>query len=151
MTDALSPQAAENTSSPIQQPGSDVAATRWLAVGSLLALIALCVAWELWLAPVRSGGTLLYLKALPLAFGVIGLLKRRMYTYRWLSLLCGCTLPKAWCAPGATRPPAAGWHWAKCCCVSCSLSPAPPMCACVSALSKPLLLPRQPDLPSYPA
>ncbi|WP_309277868.1 DUF2069 domain-containing protein [Comamonas sp.] len=87
MTDALSPHAAENTSSPIQQPGSDVAATRWLAVGSLLALIALCVAWELWLAPVRSGGTLLYLKALPLAFGVIGLLKRRMYTYRWLSLL----------------------------------------------------------------
>lgn len=87
MTDALSPHTAENTSSPIRQPGSDVAATRWLAVGSLLALIALCVAWELWLAPVRSGGTLLYLKALPLAFGVIGLLKRRMYTYRWLSLL----------------------------------------------------------------
>lgn len=87
MTDALSPHTAENTSSPIRQPGSDVAATRWLAVGSLLTLIALCVAWELWLAPVRSGGTLLYLKALPLAFGVIGLLKRRMYTYRWLSLL----------------------------------------------------------------
>ena len=74
MTDALSPQAAENTSSPIQQPVSDVAATRWLAVGSLL-------------APLREGGTWLFLKALPLAFAVIGLLKRRMYTYRWLSLL----------------------------------------------------------------
>ena len=36
MTDALSPHTAENTSSPIRQPGSDVAATRWLAVGSLL-------------------------------------------------------------------------------------------------------------------
>lgn len=87
MTDALSPQAAKNTSSPIQQPGSDVAATRWLAVGSLLALMLLCVAWELWLAPLREGGTWLFLKALPLAFAVIGLLKRRMYTYRWLSLL----------------------------------------------------------------
>ena len=25
--------------------------TRWVAVGALLALIALCLAWELWLAP----------------------------------------------------------------------------------------------------
>lgn len=64
-----------------------MAATRWLAVGSLLALMLLCVAWELWLAPLREGGTWLFLKALPLAFAVIGLLKRRMYTYRWLSLL----------------------------------------------------------------
>ena len=107
MTDALSPQAAENTSSPIQQPGSDVAATRWLAVGSLLGLIALCVAWELWLAPVRSGGTLLYLKALPLAFGVIGLLKRRMYTYRWLSLLVWLYFTegvvRAWGDPAPSR------------------------------------------------
>ena len=87
MTDALSPRAPENTSSPINQPGTDVAATRWLAVGCLLALMVLCVAWELWLAPVRPGGTLLFLKALPLAFAVIGLLKRRMYTYRWMSLL----------------------------------------------------------------
>lgn len=87
MTDALSPHAPENTSSPINQPGTDVAATRWLAVGSLLALMVLCVAWELWLAPLRPGGTLLFLKALPLAFAVIGLLKRRMYTYRWMSLL----------------------------------------------------------------
>ena len=87
MTDALSPHAPENTCSPINQPGTDVAATRWLAVGSLLALMVLCVAWELWLAPLRPGGTLLFLKALPLAFAVIGLLKRRMYTYRWMSLL----------------------------------------------------------------
>ena len=107
MTDAFSPQAAENTCSPIQQPGSDVAATRWLAVGSLLALIALCMAWELWLAPLREGGSWLFIKALPLAFGVIGLLKRRMYTYRWLSLLIWLYFTegvvRAWGDPAPSR------------------------------------------------
>lgn len=80
MTDAISSTAPG-------RPGADVAATRWLATGSLLALIALCMAWELWLAPLRPGGSWLFLKALPLAFALVGLLKRRMYTYRWVSLL----------------------------------------------------------------
>ncbi len=66
---------------------TDVAATRWLAVGSLLGLIALSLAWELWLAPLRPGGSWLALKALPLVVPLAGLLKRRMYTYRWVSLL----------------------------------------------------------------
>ncbi len=68
-------------------PTQDVAATRWLAVGSLLGLIVLSLAWELWLAPLRPGGSWLALKALPLAFPLAGLLKRRMYTYRWVSLV----------------------------------------------------------------
>ncbi|RKJ95197.1 DUF2069 domain-containing protein [Alicycliphilus denitrificans] len=66
---------------------TDVAATRWLAVGSLLGLIVLSLAWELWLSPLRPGGSWLALKALPLAVPLAGLLKRRMYTYRWVSLL----------------------------------------------------------------
>ena len=61
--------------------------TQIAAVSSLVALIVLCVAWELWLAPVRPGGSLLALKALPLVLPLPGLLKRRMYTYRWLSLM----------------------------------------------------------------
>jgi uncharacterized membrane protein len=61
--------------------------TRWLAVGSLSALILLCLAWELWLAPVRPGGSWLALKALPLCLPLAGLLKNRMYTYRWVSLM----------------------------------------------------------------
>lgn len=61
--------------------------TQTAAVVSLLALIALCIAWELWLAPLRPGGSLLALKALPLVLPLAGLLKRRMYTYRWLSLM----------------------------------------------------------------
>jgi uncharacterized membrane protein len=64
-----------------------VTLTRLLAVSSLMGLIVLGLAWELWLAPLRPGGTLLALKVLPLCFPLTGLLKNRMYTYRWLSLL----------------------------------------------------------------
>ena len=60
--------------------------TRVLAVGSLLGLIILGLAWELVLAPLRPGGTLLALKVLPLCVPLAGLLKNRMYTYRWVSL-----------------------------------------------------------------
>ena len=61
--------------------------TRALAVGSLLALIVVGLAWELWLAPLRPGGSWLALKVLPLCIPLAGLLKNRMYTYRWVSLV----------------------------------------------------------------
>ncbi len=69
---------------------SSAPAVRWtraLAVGSLLGLIALGLLWELWLAPLRPGGSWLVLKVLPLTLPLAGLLKNRMYTYRWVSLL----------------------------------------------------------------
>ncbi len=62
-----------------------VALSRALAVASLLGLIVLGLAWELWLAPTGRGT--LALKVLPLAFPLAGLLRNRMYTYRWVSLL----------------------------------------------------------------
>jgi uncharacterized membrane protein len=55
------------------------------ALACLIALILLCLAWELWLAPTGSGT--LALKVLPLVACLAGLLRHRMYTYRWLSLL----------------------------------------------------------------
>ena len=64
-----------------------VAATRRLAVTCLLGLIALGLAWELWLAPIKPGGSLLALKVLPLCIPLAGVLKNRMYTYRWVSLV----------------------------------------------------------------
>jgi len=64
-----------------------VEATRWVAVGSVLSLIVLGLAWELWLAPLRPGGSWIVLKVLPLCLPLPGLLRRRMYTYRWVSLL----------------------------------------------------------------
>ncbi len=68
-------------------PSPAVALTRILAVGSLLGLIVLGLAWELVLAPIRPGGSWLALKVLPLCLPLAGLLKNRMYTYRWVSLL----------------------------------------------------------------
>lgn len=61
--------------------------TRALAVGSLVALVVLSLGWELWWAPLRPEGSWLALKALPLCVPLAGLLKQKMYTYRWLSLL----------------------------------------------------------------
>lgn len=66
---------------------SSVDWTRRIAVGSLLALIVLGLAWELFLAPLRPGGSWLALKVLPLTLPLAGLLKNRMYTYRWMSLV----------------------------------------------------------------
>ena len=60
---------------------------RLLCVASLVSLIGLGVAWELWLAPLPHGTGMLALKVLPLCLGVAGLLKHRLYTYRWLTLL----------------------------------------------------------------
>lgn len=61
-----------------------VAWTRALAVTGLLGLIGLGLAWELWLAP--TGNRTLALKVLPLTIPLAGLLKNRLYTYRWVSL-----------------------------------------------------------------
>jgi uncharacterized membrane protein len=58
-----------------------------VACASLAALIALCLAWELWLAPLRPGGSWLALKALPLAAPLRGVLRGRVYTFQWALLL----------------------------------------------------------------
>ena len=54
---------------------------------SLLALIFLCLGWELMLAPLRPGGSWLALKALPLLFPLMGILHGRRYTFQWASML----------------------------------------------------------------
>ena len=59
--------------------------SRALALACLLALIALGLAWELWLAPTGRGT--LALKVLPLLLALPGLLNWRLYTFRWLSLV----------------------------------------------------------------
>ncbi len=58
--------------------------SRNLAVAAVVALILLCLAWELWLAPTGRGT--LALKVLPLLPAPLGLWRYRMYTYRWVAL-----------------------------------------------------------------
>jgi len=65
-------------------PTAAVRRTRALAVASTLALIALGLAWELWWAPTGRGT--LVVKVLPLLLPLPGLLRLRLYTYRWVSL-----------------------------------------------------------------
>jgi uncharacterized membrane protein len=77
----------QSESEPSARPSIAVAWTRGLAVGSVLGLIVLGLAWELWLAPLRPGGSWLVLKVLPLCVPLAGFLRHRMYTYRWVSLL----------------------------------------------------------------
>ncbi|MBX3642612.1 MAG: DUF2069 domain-containing protein [Rubrivivax sp.] len=71
-------------SSPLPASDPVLRWSRWLAVGSLLALVALGLCWELWLAPTGSGT--LALKVVPLLLPLPGLWRGRLYTYRWTSL-----------------------------------------------------------------
>jgi uncharacterized membrane protein len=79
--------------------------TRLLAVASLLGLVALGLAWELFLAPLRPGGSWLALKVLPLCIPLPGLLKHRMYTYRWVSLVVWLYFIEGVLRASGDRPP----------------------------------------------
>ena len=57
------------------------------AIGSLIGLITLSIAWEAVLAPLRPGGSWLMLKVLPLLFPLFGILRGKRYTYQWASML----------------------------------------------------------------
>ena len=64
----------------------------------LVALIFLGLAWELFLAPLRPGGSWLVLKILPLMAPLFGVLRGKRYTYQWSTLLIWI-----YAAEGATR------------------------------------------------
>lgn len=62
-------------------------ALRIVTLSAVASLVALGVATELWLAPVRPGGSWLVLKVLPLLMCLPGLQQARRYTFQALSLL----------------------------------------------------------------
>jgi uncharacterized membrane protein len=76
---------AMNTAAVSAAPDAVLLRTRAVALASLLALIALGLAWELWLAP--TGARTWAFKVVPLAFAVVGISQFRMFTHRWLSLV----------------------------------------------------------------
>jgi uncharacterized membrane protein len=60
---------------------------RRVVIASVVALILLGLAWEMWLAPQRPGGTLLALKVLPLLAALPAFIKGRVKAYQWWSML----------------------------------------------------------------
>jgi uncharacterized membrane protein len=74
---------------------------------ALIALIFLCLLWEALLAPIRPGGSLLMMKALPLLLPLFGLLRGKVYTYQWtpfLALAYFCEgIVRAWSEHGVSR------------------------------------------------
>jgi uncharacterized membrane protein len=60
---------------------------RVAASATLIALILICLAWELFLAPLRPGGSWAVLKVLPLLAPLFGVLRGKRYTYQWSTLL----------------------------------------------------------------
>jgi len=97
-------------------PDADATAircSRWLATGSLLALLALALAWELWLAPLRPGGSWWALKALPLLLPLPGLWRGRLHTFRWTTLLLWFYVAEGLVRGTSEPAPAAVLAWAQ--------------------------------------
>ena len=57
------------------------------AIASLVVLIGWLVVWEMLVAPIHPGGSLLAVKALPLLIPLRGVLKRELYTLQWSSMV----------------------------------------------------------------
>lgn len=68
------------------------------ASACLVALVFLCLAWELFIAPIRPGGSWLVLKVAPLLAALPGVLRERRYTVQWATLVIWL-----YAAEGATR------------------------------------------------
>ena len=73
-------------------------AANYCAAISLIALIFLGLAWELWLAPLRPRGSLLAFKVVPLLLPLFGILRGKIYTYQW-----SCMLILAYFVEGVVR------------------------------------------------
>lgn len=57
------------------------------AAASLAVLVAWLLAWEMLVAPLKPGGSLLALKVIPLLIPLRGVIKRDVYTLQWTSML----------------------------------------------------------------
>lgn len=85
-----------------------------LAAVAYVALIIVCVAWELYFAPLKPGGSWMALKVLPLFIPLRGVLKGNLYTLQWASMFIllyfAEGVVRAWSDPSAASLP---WAWAE--------------------------------------
>lgn len=79
----------QNPAIPISSPSTPAVPAPWPILATLVAaaLMVFGLAWELFLDPLRPGGSWLALKVLPLALALRGLHAGRIYTYKWMSLV----------------------------------------------------------------
>ncbi|MGY8525172.1 DUF2069 domain-containing protein [Paracidovorax citrulli] len=82
-----------------------------MGLGSLLALIALAIAWEWFLAPLRPGGSWLLLKALPLLLPLRGLFARDRYTMQWSTMLILLFFTEGVVRGASDQPPSSLLAW----------------------------------------
>ncbi|MEC5385972.1 DUF2069 domain-containing protein [Uliginosibacterium sp. H3] len=71
----------------VQQCATRARGAQTIGIAALLALIALGLAWELHLVPMRPGASWLALKTAPLAAALPGFFSGKRYTFQWMSLL----------------------------------------------------------------
>lgn len=71
----------------MSDPVSTRARQRRLVLVSGWLLIALCLGWEWWWAPLRPGGSLLVLKALPLLVLLPAIARGRARAFQWTTLV----------------------------------------------------------------
>jgi uncharacterized membrane protein len=62
-------------------------ALRYCVVTCFVGMVVLGLLWEIWLAPLRPGGTLLALKVLPLVLAIPALMRASRYAFQWWSML----------------------------------------------------------------
>lgn len=81
------PRAGESESASVTRADARPARWRLLTVAAVAAIVVLSIAWEWRLAPLRPGGSLLVLKALPLAVLLPGLARGRLRSFQICSML----------------------------------------------------------------
>lgn len=85
--------------------------TRPLIFGSALGVVILGLLWELWLAPLRPGGSMLALKVLPLVAALPGFWLGRLRTYQWWSMLILLYVCEGIVRGMSDRQPSASLAW----------------------------------------
>lgn len=93
------------------RPAAALARLNLVATSSLLLLIALCLSWELWLAPLRPGGSWLVLKAVLLLLPLFGILRGHRYTYQWSSMFILLYLMEGLVRGTSDAPPSRWLAW----------------------------------------